>query len=1010
MEEIEVFSTKLSSTGENVKLFLDDDYLEIPEEDIGDLDEEMGYESYYTIEDSGQEVQRISVINNLPDLLKDTDSHDECMRRVVPKVREVLHVAQCEMQYAASAAFLQILQKNLVPIQNYTQTFLQTILNSVDGKDPEVSSAWLDTLLDVIELLPKDVIKKEEVLHVAQCEMQYAASAAFLQILQKNLVPIQNYTQTFLQTILNSVDGKDPEVSSAWLDTLLDVIELLPKDVIKKEILHVAIAKGQLSQSVAARMACCKILGKICTKFESFVIKKEILPVVQSLCQDVDYEVRGCMCNQLHSVARGLGLEATKSAILPELVELTKDEECSVRVHGLETVVNVLASLDSETCSTTIIPLVCKFCQQAMQAEDSTLPEVGKQIGKIAHGLLAYLSDEQKQWFVDYFKKLCKVGLSLEKLKGNRDIEKDISPTITEIPDFTEDDKFLECRKNCAYNFPAMVLFIGAKHFKSELLGCFSSLCKDPNVQVRKTVSGGFHEVSRVLGQHVAVIQPDLILLLKDESVDVLKGVIANIPCILDCLSGTGSNHSLSESKLHVLNDVIIAVLNSEPVIFTSNNWRLQEHLMDNLSCLIKCCSSDVLYQKVIPVVYPKIKSARALPVKHAACRSALKIIRKIKKLTQREELIHCFVEDFCHGRSCHHRSLFIDLKKIIKLPTDRNLLQQLETCVRRLLLSEKDRDVLAAIKIAVDDLDKIHVQMEPLTKRSFFEHDLVDQAKEEEEKLLITNEEKEIKKEEEAAEKQKSKGDKKGTPSAKKSENGGSKIPAPKKGTKATSTASGSSGSSTQVSSKGVKTTTNLTKEVNTTRKTVGSPKLSRLPRYSSTPDLNNGLTGKTSPSIPKKMYNKNKLNEDNGLKKLRRYSNIEIDNKKIENSKPVNRSKLPHFSWNKYASDGRQSPHPQRAFLASDGRSSPHPDMMKTRDHSASGSKISSNTKTKPPSSAGTTRRGSEGGNTVTQRRGSMSSASSTGSTESATVKSKGSNGLLTVPSTKPTRKKSK
>ena len=50
--------------------------------------------------------------------------------------QEVLHVAQCEMQYAASAAFLQILQKNLVPIQNYTQTFLQTILNSVDGKDP----------------------------------------------------------------------------------------------------------------------------------------------------------------------------------------------------------------------------------------------------------------------------------------------------------------------------------------------------------------------------------------------------------------------------------------------------------------------------------------------------------------------------------------------------------------------------------------------------------------------------------------------------------------------------------------------------------------------------------------------------------------------------------------------------------------------------------------------------------------------------------------------------------
>ena len=36
-------------------------------------------------------------------------------------------------------------------------------------------------------------------------------------------------------------------------------------------------------------------------------IKKEVLPVVQSLCQDVEYEVRGCMCLQLDPVSRGLG-------------------------------------------------------------------------------------------------------------------------------------------------------------------------------------------------------------------------------------------------------------------------------------------------------------------------------------------------------------------------------------------------------------------------------------------------------------------------------------------------------------------------------------------------------------------------------------------------------------------------------------------------------------------------------------------------------------------------------
>lgn len=98
---------------------------------------------------------------------------------------------------------------------------------------------------------------------------------------------------------------------------------------------------------------------------------------------------------------------------------------------------------------------------------------------------------------------------------------------------------------------------------------------------------------------------------------------------------------------------------------------------------------------------------------------------------------------DFCQGRSCHQRSLFVDickyvidfysktffkkyfyevvlelhkdpvpnirlrlcsllppLKRLIKLPTDRNLLQQLDLCVRKLLVAEKDRDVQCAIKL----------------------------------------------------------------------------------------------------------------------------------------------------------------------------------------------------------------------------------------------------------------------------------------------------------------------
>lgn len=36
-------------------------------------------------------------------------------------------------------------------------------------------------------------------------------------------------------------------------------------------------------------------------------VKKDLLPLVRSLCQDVEYEVRSCMCRQLENIARGIG-------------------------------------------------------------------------------------------------------------------------------------------------------------------------------------------------------------------------------------------------------------------------------------------------------------------------------------------------------------------------------------------------------------------------------------------------------------------------------------------------------------------------------------------------------------------------------------------------------------------------------------------------------------------------------------------------------------------------------
>lgn len=82
----------------------------------------------------GEEIQKLSVIQNLPSLLA-TDTQS-CMSRVVPKMQQSLATASTEFHIAASSTFKTILEQKLVSHNVFSQTFLQSILNSLESRDP----------------------------------------------------------------------------------------------------------------------------------------------------------------------------------------------------------------------------------------------------------------------------------------------------------------------------------------------------------------------------------------------------------------------------------------------------------------------------------------------------------------------------------------------------------------------------------------------------------------------------------------------------------------------------------------------------------------------------------------------------------------------------------------------------------------------------------------------------------------------------------------------------------
>ncbi len=50
--------------------------------------------------------------------------------------QEVLHLANSDLQEAATKAFVKIIEAQIVPANVYAQTFLQTIQLNVDNRDP----------------------------------------------------------------------------------------------------------------------------------------------------------------------------------------------------------------------------------------------------------------------------------------------------------------------------------------------------------------------------------------------------------------------------------------------------------------------------------------------------------------------------------------------------------------------------------------------------------------------------------------------------------------------------------------------------------------------------------------------------------------------------------------------------------------------------------------------------------------------------------------------------------
>jgi len=112
-------------------------------------------------------------------------------------------------------------------------------------------------------------------------------------------------------------------------------------------------------------------------------------------------------------------------------------------------------------------------------------------------------------------------------------------------------------------------------------------------------------QVSRTIGSHLSLLLKDLVILFKDEYCQVLNGLVSNMSHTLTTFSKL-----INPDKQTHAADLLSALLSCEQVIFSSNDWRLQEKFLDNMSVVTLVLSSDQIYSKLVPRTLDKLHNA----------------------------------------------------------------------------------------------------------------------------------------------------------------------------------------------------------------------------------------------------------------------------------------------------------------------------------------------------------------------------------------------------------------
>ncbi|XP_073972903.1 serine/threonine-protein phosphatase 4 regulatory subunit 4-like isoform X2 [Rhodnius prolixus] len=513
--------------------------------------------------------------------------------------------------------------------------------------------------VDKTGCLQKILPKMQQALINGSTEVHVTASLAVRAIIADNVLPVEMFIRHFLHTITQAMDSRDPAVAVSWSDTLLEAIKILPDNVIQGEIVPLAVSRAQLVKPVPIRVSSCKLLGELAVKYDAQTFKRDLMPTVISLCQDVSGDVRAEMAKQLVKIAPKLGPDLIKSNITQPLIELSSDDIPLVKENTFVTVVETLPYFTTDSLKSTVLPLLKQMIVLAFKMDDSLLVTISNFFGKMCLGVEKFITESEKDLYIKWYATLAVIGVNQSK-KDARVTERRGEETHHDV-ESSPTHRYTLCRKNCAHTFPAMAKFTHdvAKKTTFEFLhNTLKLLVSDPCYVVRKSIACVFNEVCLIYWKYCNFLKDDFITLCKDDSVDVLDGILPNLYSIMEIF--THNDIFKPDSHDEVLSNLMRTLVKTEMTLNKGHRWRSYLLFIEQTRNFYRFVPSDMLYNTLILSCLKITTISRVVPVRLAAMKNLLLYLRYSTRPQQRKEMKDKIVSDFCLSKNFYDRIIYV--------------------------------------------------------------------------------------------------------------------------------------------------------------------------------------------------------------------------------------------------------------------------------------------------------------------------------------------------------------